>query len=1160
MDIVETSIRRPVAITVIVLLILIFGSLGLLGVYDFLRLPIQLTPDVDQPVITVTTNWFGASPQEIEQEIIEEQEEVLKTVGGLREMVSKSQEGEGSIELQFFVGIDREAALNEVRDKLRQVPQYPQDVDEPVVAAVNPSADSPIAWLTLRPTSADSTSTTRAAATHIPGYDGDVTQLQDFMDDEVKPILERVPGVEQVSVLGGRQREMQVRVDLERLAARGISIAAFDEALRRENSNVTAGTVTEGKRDTSIRAVGQYSDPQEIRDTVVAYTDAGAPVYVRDVAEVSLGFRKPVGFVRSSGSDVIAVNAKRETGSNVLEVMAGLKKAIEKVNREVLAARGLGLELHQVYDESEYVQRSIDNARHDLVIGAILAGAVLFLALRSVGATLVIATSIPISVIGTFLGMALAGRNLNVISMAGLTFSVGIGIDNAIVVLENIFRHREMGKDRVRAAIDGAREVWGAIVASILTNVAVFVPILFIQEEAGQLFRDIAVAITISMALYLAVSPTFIPMLAAIFLRKMPGGFAVEAAESESQTFLGRLTRPLSHGGAALSHLFYRMVYWLTGGVFRRLALVIVMTGTATYLSWALVPPQTYLPAGNQNFVFAILSPPPGYNIDEFRGMARQVESHLSPWWNVMQGSPELAALQANWRKTIAQFVLPGMEQQVAQMRGGISALEAQITEIKSKTPPDAQAGALRPLERQLAQAQSGYEQMSQRVAALKAANPPAIENFFFVAFRGIAFMGASTQDPDNVSDLTTLMNGSLQGIPGTFGFAQQVPIFRLGRTSGNSVELNVTGLDYDKVRMAAGIIQGSAIQRFGVYVQADPTNFSLGRPELRIVPDRVRAAAAGISTGVIREMTQVAVDGQIIGDYRLGGKAIDLVVMSAKKPVISDDLRDVPMVGADGRPLPMSSVATLLNLSAAQQINRVERQPAVTLGVPLPPGMTIQEAQTIIEQEIVAPLRQNGVIPPEVSIQLTGSADKLREFMRAFVPGFILAAVVTYLLLAALFESWIYPFVIIMTVPFALVGGFIGMAILHHFVPSALLDVLTMLGFVILVGIIVNNPILIVHQALNYLRAGETDRRRAIALSTQTRVRPIFMSVITSVAGMTPLVVFGGAGSELYRGLGAVVIGGLLLSTIFTLFLTPSLMSLMLDAQDRLRRMFSGS
>ncbi|MEM6315757.1 MAG: efflux RND transporter permease subunit, partial [Planctomycetota bacterium] len=515
-----------------------------------------------------------------------------------------------------FTGVDKDVALNEVRDKLRQVPEYPADVDEPIVTDGDPQNRDYIAWILLKQTKPFGSEGPPAA-----GWNGQsVTELQDFGEDFIKPALERAEGVSEINILGGREREMQVRVDLDQLAARGITINQFIAALRDANRDVTAGTIAEGKRDTSVRVVGQFETPTEIENTVVAYEPTtGAPVYVKDVADAVLSFKKTTSWVRSQGEAVLAINAQRETGSNVLEVMDNLKAALDEVNTDVLGPTNWGLELDQVYDVTVYIDAAVAQAANNLLIGAVLAGVVLMLTLRSVGATLTIIAAVPVSTIGTFLGMAVLGRNLNVISMAGLTFAVGMGIDNAIVVLENIFRHREMGKGRVQAAIDGAREVWGAIVASTLTNVAVFLPIIFIQEEAGQLFRDISVALTISFFLYLFVAPTVIPMLTTILLRRVPA--ALRGRTDKPQSGLSKLFAPVGRLQANIADGFGNAIRFLTRGVLIRVALVVVFVGAALLSAWALRPPSDYLPAGNQNLVFGIVLPPPGYSVDEFRAI-----------------------------------------------------------------------------------------------------------------------------------------------------------------------------------------------------------------------------------------------------------------------------------------------------------------------------------------------------------------------------------------------------------------------------------------------------------------------------------------------------------------------------------------------------------
>lgn len=1125
MTLIERAIRLPVTVTVIVALIVVFGLIGLS------RTPVQLTPNVDQPVITVTTRWFGASPEEIVREIIEKQEKVLKSVSGLVEMTSQASEGDGGeavIRLQFSSDVNKEAALNDVRDKLRQVEQYPAGVTEPVVESTDRFNRDYIAWMIVR---------------HIPdyvpkgppapGFDGDIAKLGNFLNDFVRPALERAEGVAEVNILGGRTQEMQVRVDLQRLAARGISIDRLLGALRDENLDVTAGTIDQGKTSTSVRVVGQYTDPSQIENTVIAFVDGGA-VLVKDVADVVLDFKKEVGFVRSKGENVVAINAQREVGSNVLTVMDNLKAAIRDVNENILGPTNWGIEVHQLYDQTVYIRQSVGQAANNLLMGGILAGAVLFITLRSFGATIVVMAAIPICVIGTFLGMALFGRSLNVISMAGLTFAIGMGIDNAIVVMENIFRHREMGKDRIRAAIDGAREVFGAIVAATLTNIAVFLPIVFIREEAGQLFRDIAIALSISFVLYLLVAPFVIPLLTTRLLRRMPPGYRHHESHDQGGTLLGRLTQPFARLAIRISDAFYHLTLWLTAGVIRRVVLVVVFVGTSIFLSFKLIPPLDYLPAGNQNLIFGFVLAPPGYSSQEFREMAKTVEESLRPWWTVQQNSPELQQLQAEWRQRMDTQVIPAMEQALAMRRQMMA---------EQGMPASAIDIALRG--------------EAERLRELKTTPPPqAIDNFFFGNWAGSGFIGINSANDQIVAPQRFIAEQALQPIPGVFGVFLQASIFRVGR-GGSGIELTLTGPDNDQVRASAGAVFGALMQAFNTFPQPDPVNFALGRPEVRIQADRQRAASAMVPIPSIRAAGQVAVDGVIIGDYRQAGRSVDLTVTSnvPREQRTPEDLFHIPLTSAEGRIVPLGSVAELITTTAPQQINRVEEMPAVLFNVQLPPGMTIQEAEQIIATQVEAPLREAGVIPPGMRLSTSGAADKLRDFLTAFRPGFILAALVTYLLLASLFENFIYPLVIIMSVPFAMVGGFLGLAILHAYDSQYVLNVLTMLGFVILIGTIVNSPILIVHQALNFRNQG-MDRNQAIARSTQTRVRPIFMSVTTTVAGLSPLVLFAGAGSELYRGLGAVLVGGLVLSTIFTLLLTPTLMSLLMDVQSLVRKL----
>lgn len=1134
MGIIRFAIENPVKVAVMVILLVLFGLLSLAG------LPVQLTPDVDRPVITVTTTWRGASPQEIESEIIDRQEDKLKSVTNLRKMTSSSTEGQGVVRLEFPVGVNKDIAYRDVSDKLRQVTDYPAEVDEPVMSATDDEMGNVIAWMILS-----------------GGANQDIAPLKTFVEDQVKPILERAEGISEVNVYGGLDREIQIEIDPYQLAARGITFRQVEDAVRRQNRNISAGSIARGKRDYAYRTVGEYTALTEIEDTVIAY-QPGGPVLVKDVAWVRDGFKRQTGFVRSKGRFVIALPARRETGANVVRAIDNLKERIAAVNRDVLAPRGMNLELTQVYDETAYIWGAVGLVRDNIFVGGLLAVAVLWMFLRSLSATGIIAVAIPLSVIGAFLFVAMLGRSLNVIMLAGMAFAVGNSVDNAIVVLENIHRHLAMGKKKLEAALDGAQEVWGAVLASTLTTAVVYLPVIFMQEEAGQLFQDIAIASVAAALLSLLVSILVIPPLASRFYARSG------ASGSEGE-------RPW--GFAVFSS---RIVAGVHRRFSLRLATALGLTAAALGASWALAPPAEYLPSGNKNLVFGFIISPPGYSMEEFRRMATLIEDGdpndphdgARPAWEAAPGSKEAA-------------LLPPVHIPVGR---------------DGKT--------------------------------IRTIVPPPIENFFYVGFNSSAFMGCTSKDPLNVKPLENVMTAIGQRLPGVFTFFTQTSLFNSGAmSSGNSVDIEVRGDDHDAVVSAASAILDAVMARDYGYPRADPGNFAQGRPEVQIVPDREKAANLGLNVADVGFIVEACVEGAFVGEFNDRGKRIDMALtVRGARDASTEEIAQTPIATPTGKVVPLFSTASLLRTTAPQQINHIEEMDSVTLAVKPKLGVALQDTMREIEEEILAPLRTSGAIPPQVITSLSGTADKLTETLRALVgdyrgtvvrprlfglgvaasmlllliiaamivtaaglignvqkavrtalllaavtgvlflllnPGLAymlfqsrvaLALLVTYLLMAALFESFVYPLVIMFSIPPALLGGILGLRVVHQVSlydvtkPIQQLDVLTMLGFIILIGIVVNNAILIVHQALVFMRRDGMDAACAVERSVRTRTRPIFMTALTSVFGMMPLVVMPGAGSELYRGLGSVMLGGLLLSTFFTLLVVPVVFGLVLD------------
>ncbi len=490
MNLVHSAIRYPVSTAVGVLLVVLFGIVALV------KLPVQLAPDVEKHEVTVDTVWPGGSPHEVEREIIDEQEEQLKGVEGLEKMFSESSYGQGKVILRFPTGTNTDTALLQVSNRLNQVKEYPLEADEPVISSAD-TRGAAMAWFILDT---------------LEGNPVNIETMRDFAEDIIKARFERVQGVAASNVYGGRERELRVTVDPAKLASRALTIMDLARALDQENRDYSAGDFDEGKRSYVVRTVGEYLNPQDVENVIIARRD-GASVYVRDVATAHIDYKDPTVVVRQKGHPAIAINAIRQTGANVLEAMDGLREAAIELNEEILNARGF--QLFQVYDETTYINRSLTLVQQNLIVGSLLAISILYLFLRTGSSTLVVGLAIPISMMGTFIMLWALGRNFNVISLAGMTFAAGMLVDNSIVVLENIYRHRELGKSLFQAAYDGTVEVWGAVLASTLTTIAVFVPIVFMEEQSGQLFRDIAIAISAGVGLSLVVSMTVIPSLSA---------------------------------------------------------------------------------------------------------------------------------------------------------------------------------------------------------------------------------------------------------------------------------------------------------------------------------------------------------------------------------------------------------------------------------------------------------------------------------------------------------------------------------------------------------------------------------------------------------------------------------------------------------------------
>ena len=1056
MNIIRLSIERPIAVISAVLMTVMFGWVALQTI------PIQLTPDVNRPVITVATSWAGAAPAEIEREIVNRQEEELKGITGLASIDSRSEQGRSTITLEFDIGTNMDRSLLLVANRLDRVTGYPEEADEPTLRTAG-AEDQAIAWFIL---------------TRLPGNTTPMHEYGDFIEDFVQERIERVSGVSEVTVYGGSEREIQVVVQPALLARYQLTVTDVVTALRRSNAAISAGDVDEGKRRYVVRTEGELNTVEGIREVVLRSirddsTGRIARVTVGDIAKVDFAFKEPVSNIRILGEQALAFNAKRETGANVIETMAGIEAAVKDLNSSVIP--NARLKLQQVYDETIYINSSVDLVQQNIWVGGTLAAIILMLFLRSFRATAIVSIAIPVSVVGSFVAMAALGRSINVISLAGLAFAVGMVVDAAIVVLENIYRLRQTGMPAHRAAYEGARQVWGAVLVSALTTVMVFIPILVMQLEVGQLFRDIAVAISVSVLLSLIVSVTVLPALAS----RMLAGGSMDAS--------GGPKKPLSI--PVIDHLARFFVRSVLGYVrivikSRTIAVLVVLICSigATMGALQYLPKLDYLPDGNRNLVFGIVIPPPGYNLKTMTEIANKVEDATKPHWRTVAG------------------------------------------------PED------------------------------DPAKPPKIDRIFFVATRASTFMGAAAVNPNRAAELSPVLSEPVFQEPGTFAVVKQTSLFGRSFAGGRQIELDISGPELETILAVAGRATGKI---FGVLPREEGHQFrplpglELGAPEVRITPDRLRLADSGVTTLELGQSIDAFNDGLRVAEVTVGNDRLDLTLMGPRAHVAeTQGIASLPVVTSGGQILPASSLAKVELTAGPTEIRHRERARTITLQIVPSPTTPLESALDLVNEKVIAGLRAEG-LPAGVKLNVRGTADKLTRTWEAMVRDLVIAIIIVYLVMAVLFESFIYPLIILLSVPLAAAGGVAGLVILNLQTFQAL-DMLTMLGFVILVGIVVNNAILLIHQTLLHIREENMEVPDAIIEATRNRIRPIFMSTLTSVFGMLPLVVLPGAGSELYRGLGSVVVGGLSLSALLTLIIVPPMLSMIvkpLEERARSRR-----
>ena len=1023
--------------------------LCVLGILAATRIPVQMIPDLDVRVIGVRTIWPGATPQDVEKEILIEQEKYLRNLPNLSRITSTAGTSSARIDLEFPLGTDMTDMMIRVNNALSQVRSYPENVDEPEIYASSFSSNSFMFFV----------------VTPLPGNPRqvDMDLARDFLVDNVKPQMSSVPDVSEVDIWGGSVRQIQILVDPARLAQRGLSLMDVRNAIRSRNRDRSGGDLASGKRQYLLRTIGRFEDIEALQELILARVGDNV-IRLTDVAKVQLDHFEKRSLASFNGADSIIMALKRESGSNVIDIKEQMLEVVADIDELVL--RPAGLQIRLMSDDVVYVKDSIRNVWQNLILGALLATAVMYLFLRSARATLAGVMGIPLCVIVAFLGLLLAGRTINVISLAGIAFALGMTLDNSIVVLESIGLERRQGADRLTAALSGVKKVWPAVFASTMTTVLVFIPVAFVEQEAGQLYSDVAVAISAAILASMLVAITVLPTAAArleIFGSKQ---------RVEPQT--------------GLRHRTLVWVDWLLDTPKRRLGTIVVTILASIAIIGLLTPPAEYLPEGEEPKVFASMSAPPGYNLAAMEEIGREIQAWL----------------------------LPHVGDDPTLFRRGETSVPAMR-----------------------------YFNMSIRAERVRVITEPV--------------------EHRDIEALMAALTVKFREYPGMRAFAARGSIITSNNGGTRSINLDISGPDLDTIYQVAQLADERAREVFDQpRIQSRPSSLSLAQPMMEIRPRWDRAAELGLSTENLGYTVSAMTDGTYVDEFFLEDDKIDMYLYSdTGLDVDIDNLSQVPLFTPGGDVVPLGAVVDFTETVDTSSIRRVGGRRTVTLNVIPPRSVPLETGVAEVRENVVHYLREQGKIPAGVNILISGAADQLDATRSALLGNYAVALFVVYLLMVAIFNHWGYPLLILTSIPFGIAGGIVGLTLLNGvggILPMLGMaeivqpfDMISMLGFLILMGTVVNNPILVVHRAVENFNAG-CPPLEAVKEAVHTRLRPIAMSTITTLCGLAPLVLIPGAGTELYRGVGVIVLFGILGAMLVTLTMLPALTVSALQLQAR--------
>ncbi len=1009
MQITQISLRNPAAVAAVVVLLALFGVMAIMS------RPVQLLPVLTEPTISVFNNWRQAAPEEMESYIVEPQEQMLRRTPGVSQIDSQVSRGSGRISLTFEVGTDMQQALINVINNLNQAPPLPVDAGEPFVSIGGRNNQPNVATLQVYP------------AAENPNKDLFSDHYQQVIDNDVESRLSRIDGVSRVNMAGRRPFEIRVTFDPYRLAALGIPISAASAAIARSN-DVSGGFADVGRRQYTVRFVGQF-EVEKMGDLIIAW-NGDRPVPLSEVATVEKRLSDPFGVSMRNGHPSYYISLEGAGDANTVSVLDQVNQAISDLNNGALGDVGLIMELS--FDASVYIRRAISLVKNNLGLGILLAVGVLWFFLRSARATLIISLSIPVSLLLAFIALNVFGLSLNVISLAGLAFSVGLVLDASIIVQENILRLRQGGVNMVQAVVQGTSQVSGALFASTVTTIAIFLPILFLEGMEGQMFSDLALTLSVSVLASFLAALTIVPVATRYWMAKVTLDDPVGHWWSRVTDWIMKLT------DTALSRTL-----WIVSLLTLSIGLVVVLK-----------PKADFLPSARADAVQVFFNTPPGVNQAMFEDeIGAEIVRRLTPYMN-HEKEPYLRGYNLSMFGTFSlAYIYPLKSEQTSML-------------------------------------------------------------------------------------LDEMQGVVMQGIPDTSSFASRASLLGIGFNGGRTISVDLQGPDIVGLMDAARAGMGVISELLPGSVVRPVPGLSLAEPELQIIPDERRITESGLNPSDVASAVRAMTGGLFVSEYFDGNQRYNVILRSGgwSNP---DELAAMPIATPLAGAQTIGSLTRIERTVGPTSLQRFDGQRTVSLQVLPPPEMTVEEALDILRDQAGPAIAAQ--LPADASIRYRGSADRLEQALSNMASNFALAVVILFLLMAAIFRSLTDSLLVLLVMPLALAGGITALWALN-LVSYQSLDMLTMIGFIILLGLVVNNAILLVSQTREGQAKG-LDLSAAVKAAVLVRARPVYMSTLTSIFGMLPLMLIPGAGSDIYRGLATVIVGGMVVSALFTLILMPALL-----------------